>query len=233
MKAFGYNRVSHQDQVESGLGLEDQENKIRAYCQIRSLDLVRIYRENGVSAGIPLAERPEGAKLLKDAATEKIDVVVVLKLDRAFRNTTDCLSTVETWEKKGISLHIIDLGGNSMDTRSAAGKFMLTVLAGAAEMERNLIKERTRAALKVKRENGYKTGGRHAPYGFDQGENGKLSPNPKEQKIVEIIHKLKTKGANLREIVDALNKSKIPTKTGCLWLKSTVKNVLDSKFIVK
>ena len=54
----------------------------------------------------------------------------------------------------GVALHIIDLGGNAIDTTSAAGRFMLVVLAGAAEMERNLIRERTKSALAVKRANG-------------------------------------------------------------------------------
>ena len=64
--------------------------------------------------------------------------VVVLKLDRAFRNAVDCLATVEKWDKSRIALHIVDLAGNSIDSTTAAGKFMLTVLAGTAEMERNL-----------------------------------------------------------------------------------------------
>jgi len=229
MNAIGYIRVSHPDQVESGLGLEDQENKIKAYCRMRNLNLVNIYRENGVSASIPLAERPVGSQLLKDL--KDIQVIVALKLDRAFRNTTDCLSTVEAWEKKGVSLHIIDLGGNSMDTTSAAGKFMLTVLAGAAEMERNLIKERTRAALKVKRENGYKTGGSVVPYGFDADSDGRLIPNPKEQKIAAIIRKRRNEGASLQNIADGLNKSKIPSKTGSIWRGSSIKTVLNSKFL--
>ncbi|MBI1827808.1 MAG: recombinase family protein [Planctomycetes bacterium] len=54
----------------------------------------------------------------------------------------DCLTTVERWEKSGVTLHVVDLGGNAIDTASAAGRFMLVVLAGAAEMERNLTRER-------------------------------------------------------------------------------------------
>ena len=57
-------------------------------------------------------------------------------------------------ERKGIALHVIDLGGNAIDTTSAAGRFMLVVLAGAAEMERNLTRERTKAAMAVKKSNG-------------------------------------------------------------------------------
>jgi len=93
-----------------------------------------IGEDNGTSAGKPLGTRQGGQKLLKAIKTKKAQHVVILKLDRAFRNAADCLSTVEQWDRKGITLHIVDLGGNSIDTTSAAGRFMLTVLAGAAEM---------------------------------------------------------------------------------------------------
>ena len=82
----------------------------------------------------------------------------MLKLDRMFRNAGDCLTTIEQWERSGIALHVVDLGGNAIDTTSAAGRFMLVVLAGAAEMERNLTRERTRSAMAVKKANGQRVG---------------------------------------------------------------------------
>ncbi len=75
----------------------------------------------------------------------------MLKLDRMFRNAGDCSNTVEKWDKAAIALHVIGLGGNAIDTTSAAGRFMLVVLAGAAEIERNLTRERIRSAMAVKR----------------------------------------------------------------------------------
>ncbi len=106
---------------------------------MRNLDLVEIVADPGVSGGKPLASREGGQRLL--AALQHrggARSVVMLKLDRMFRNAGDCLATVEAWERSGIALHVVDLGGNAIDTTSAAGRFMLVVLAGAAEMERNL-----------------------------------------------------------------------------------------------
>ena len=48
-------------------------------------------------------------------AQRKADVVVMLKLDRMFRNATDYLAIVETWDKADVSLHVVDLGGNAID----------------------------------------------------------------------------------------------------------------------
>lgn len=81
----------------------------------------------------------------------------------------------------------MDLGGNTIDTTSVAGRFMLVVLAGAAEMECNLTRERTRSALAVKRANGQRISGR-IPYGHDLADDGvTLTENPAEQAVIRDI----------------------------------------------
>ena len=154
MQAIGYVRCSTHEQADSGLGLDAQNQRIRAYCTLKDLQLVDIIQDAGVSGGKPLASREGGQRLLDLIRRKRAEAVVMLKLDRMFRNAGDCLTTVERWEKSGVSLHIADLGRNAIDTTSAAGRFMLVVLAGAAEMERNLTRERTRSAMAVKRANG-------------------------------------------------------------------------------
>ena len=131
MKAVAYLRVSTNEQAESGLGLESQNSRIRAYCTMRNLDLIEAITDAGVSGGKPLASRDGGKRLLAMIRQLKADAVVMLKLDRMFRNAGDCLTTIEQWERSGIALHVVDLGGNAIDTTSAAGRFMLVVLAGA------------------------------------------------------------------------------------------------------
>jgi len=127
----------------------------------------------------------------------------VLKLDRMFRNAGDCLSTVEKWEKAGVALHVVDLGGNAIDTTSAAGRFMLVVLAGAAEMERNLTRERTRSAMAVKRGNSQRIGS--VPYGSDLADDGTtLVPNESEQAVIADIQSRRAEGWTLERIADAL-----------------------------
>ena len=151
----------------------------------------------------------------------------MLKLDRGFRNAGDCLTTVEQWERKGIALHVADLGGNAIDTTSAAGRFMLVVLAGAAEMERNLTRERTRAALAVKKSNGQRVG--TMPYRFDLGEDGTtLVPNESEQSVIRDIRTMREAGKTLKAIANALTERAVPTKTGksSRWSHSAVVRIL-------
>ncbi len=210
MKAIGYVRCSTQEQSDSGLGLEAQRARIRAYATLKGLRLVDIIEDAAVSGGKPLASRDGGARLLEVLRQRRADSVVMLKLDRGFRNAGDCLTTVEQWERKGIALHVADLGGNAIDTTSAAGRFMLVVLAGAAEMERNLTRERTRAALAVKKSNGQRVG--TVPYGFDLGDDGAtLVPNESEQTVLRDIRAMREDGRTLKAIANALTERGVPT----------------------
>ena len=218
MRAIGYTRCSTNEQADSGLGLDVQEQRIRAYCRMKGLELIQIVTDAGVSGG---------QRLLAAIRKKRADGVVMLKLDRMFRNAGDCLSTTDKWERSGISLHIVDLGGNAIDTTSAAGRFMLVVLAGAAEMERNLTRERTRSAMANKWANGQRIG--TVPYGFDLAADGKtLTENPAETEVVEQIQAMRSEGMTLQRIAQDLTDRGIPTKTGrsVCWQHKTIGRIL-------
>ena len=152
----------------------------------------------------------------------------MLKLDRGFRNATDCLATVEQWDRARTALHVIDLGGNVIDTTSAAGRFMLVVLAGAAEMERNLTRERTRSAVAVKRANGQRVG--PVPCGFDLADNGvTLLPTESEQAVIQDIQTMRSSGMTLGKTADTLTQRGVPTKTGKSnrWTHQAVARILN------
>ena len=228
MKAIGYTRCSTCEQADSGLGLDAQEQRIRAYCGMRGLELVDLITDAGVSGGKPLGNREGGQRLLAAIKKRQADTVVLLKLDRGFRNAADCLTTVDQWEKSGVALHVVDLGGNAIDTTSAAGRFMLVVLAGAAEMERNLTRERTRSAMAVKRANGQRIGA--IPFGFDLDDDGVgLIPNELEQAVIRDIQAMRARGMKLKQIADTLTERGVPTKTGKSdrWTHQAVARILS------
>ena len=227
MKAIGYIRCSTHEQADSGLGLEAQAERIKAYCSMKGAELLDLITDPGVSAGKPLASREGGHRLLTALRKRKANAVIVLKLDRGFRDVIDCLATVEKWDKAGVALHVVDLGGNAIDTTSAAGRFMLVVLAGAAEMERNLTRERTRSAMAVKRANGQRIGA--VPYGYDlASDRTTLVPNDTEQVVIQEIRELRSQGKKLQEIAEGLTERGIPTKTGKSrnWTHQVVARIL-------
>jgi DNA invertase Pin-like site-specific DNA recombinase len=112
--------------------MEAQKERIKLYCQLNGLELVDIIRERAVTAKIKLNKRPEGSKIAMLTAAG-VCHIVALKLDRLFRNAVDALSHVEAWEHAGIALHLVDMGGQSINTASSMGKMLITMLAGFAD----------------------------------------------------------------------------------------------------
>ena len=110
MAVYGYCRVSTQTQVDEGLSLDVQQRQILGYAQIHDLEVNSFFIEKGISGSKPFDERPEGSKLIHQLKSG--DVVIAAKLDRVFRSSLDALQVVEQLGKKGVSLHLIDLGGN-------------------------------------------------------------------------------------------------------------------------
>lgn len=127
MEAISYCRVSTEAQVKEEVSLAAQEARVRAYCAVAGLSLIDNIHDEGVSAARPLATRPGGAALLWVLARHQAQPVVVVTLDRALRSTLDCLSTVQAWDRAGVSLHLVDHGGQSIATATAVGRMFLTM----------------------------------------------------------------------------------------------------------
>src|SRR5215470_19630505 len=148
--ALSYIRVSSDDQADSGLGLEAQRQRIAAYCVSKGLRLAKVFEDPGISGGKPLASRPAGSKLLAAAKKGKV-LVIVAKLDRLFRSVADAANVIADFDKKGIRLVSI---GETFDMSSPYGRAMAQMASVFAELERAMIRERTRGAMSVKRSRG-------------------------------------------------------------------------------
>ncbi len=117
------------------------------------------------------------------------------------------------------------MGGQSINTASAMGRMFLTMSAGFAELERNLIAERTSAAMqhKKKRLEAYSP----TPFGYQRVGN-QLEAIEQEQQVVSRIYALRENGKTLRDIASHLNGQQVPTKKGKQWYASTVRGVLQN-----
>jgi DNA invertase Pin-like site-specific DNA recombinase len=223
MESIGYIRVSTEEQAREGVSLDAQEARLRSYCAAAGLTLVEVVRDEGVSASKPLGSRPGGAALLRVVARRQVRHVVVVSLDRAFRNTIDCLTTVEAWDLANVALHLVDHGGQSINTKTAVGRMFLTMLAGFAQMERGLISERISSSLRHKKGQGQAYG--PTPFGFDR-EGNRLVPNVAEQKVIRQMRRWRQAGRSLGWIADTLTRRGIPAKRRGRWNPYGVRYIL-------
>ena len=224
-KAVCYIRVSTEEQAREGVSLEAQEERLRAYCKMTGLEVVEMIREGGVSATKLLKDRPGGKILTELINNKKANHVVAFKLDRLFRNAEDALHQTKEWDKKGVTLHLVDMGGQALNTKSAMGRFFLNVMAGFAELERNLIAERTATALNHKKKNleAYSP----TPLGFERIEDT-LRKDKGEWEIVDYIFQLREEGLSYWKIAEDLNNRGIPGKRGGKWYAGTVRYIIQN-----
>lgn len=127
MNKLGYARVS-----STGQNLTAQVN------QLKEVGCTTIYQEK--ASGRKTTNREQFNKLLE--VVNDGDTIVVTKLDRFARSTRDALHIIEMLDNKGVSLVVLNMGGDRVDTNTAIGKLMITVLSGIAEFEADMIRER-------------------------------------------------------------------------------------------
>jgi DNA invertase Pin-like site-specific DNA recombinase len=136
MAVFGYGRVSTKGQTT-----ENQLHEIRAAGF--QVEAEFWYSEEGVSGKVPASQRPEFIKLLGQIRSG--EVLVVTKLDRLGRDAQDVSATIKMLAARRVEVVVLQLG--KLDLASPAGKLMMNMLAAVAEMERDLLVERTQSGL--------------------------------------------------------------------------------------
>ncbi len=207
----GYIRVSTARQAEDGVSLEAQEARLRTWAAWAHVGAaVELYRDAGMSGG-RADNRPGLQAALADCVAG--DALVVYSLSRLARSTEDTLAIANTLARAGADLVSLT---EQIDTRSAAGKMFFRLLAVLSEFERDVVAERTAAALAHIRAGGSKTGG-PVPFGYRADEEGRLSEEPGEIKAIQLMKTLKNSGCSLRAIARELTARGIRTRQGGPW----------------
>ena len=135
---YGYVRVSTKNQLE-GFGLEAQKNEI-----LEKYPDTKILEEQFTGTKL---DRPILNELLN--TLKENDTLIVTKLDRLARNTVEGIQIIESLFAKSVSVHVLNVG---LLENTTMGKFFLTTLLAVAEMERNIIIERTQSGKELARQ---------------------------------------------------------------------------------
>lgn len=220
MKVVGYIRVSTDQQVESGLGLDAQANAINGYAKKNGVNVFEIFRDEGLSGAIALDRRPGILNAISVLA--KGDILVVAKRDRLGRDPMVVAMIERAVQRK--HARIVSTAGEGTDNDDPSSILMRRMVDAFGEYERLIIGARTKAALKTKKEKNERVG--YIPFGMKLAADGiKLEANEEEQKVLRTMKLLRKKGLSIRDIVKQMNESNILRRQN-IWNHASVHRAL-------
>ena len=204
---FGYIRCSTDEQAQSGNGLEAQKHAIITEIASRhDSKLVWIAEDAGFS-GSKADNRPALQELLKRLRAKEADGLIVAKLDRLSRSVRDFAEIAERAEHQKWQLLILN---PRLDTKDIWHKAFLQIASVFAEIERNLISQRTKDGLARVKARGTKL-----------GSSQLVSPDSIQQ-----LAALHASGLSYRQIAKYLNDHNIPSPKGSRWFPATCHKIL-------
>ena len=216
-----YLRVSTQRQGSSGLGLQAQQDIIRNYLNGNSPIAEFVEVESGRKS-----ERPQLHKAL-ELCKKKKATLIVAKMDRLSRNVTFTSQLLDS----GIEIVFCDF--------PKANRLVLTIIAAISEYEAGLIRKRTKEALQVKKEQGFKLGKpenlinnlERAIANSKKTNMEKAQNNPNNRRAVALLRNLVKITSNLSEMARLLNDEGFVTSRGCKFTSKQVSLLLKKNNI--
>jgi DNA invertase Pin-like site-specific DNA recombinase len=186
---------------------------LRNAAEFAGFSSVEILLEEGRS-GKSITGRPVLRDALSRLDSGTAHALIVTRIDRLARSTTDFLSIVDRAAKNNWRLVLLDL---NLDTSTYQGRFVTTIMSALAEMERGIIAERQKDVHKHRRDSGQ-------VWGVDLGPKQLISNEIRSRIVAE-----REKGLSLRAVARLLDAEGIPTAYGGKWSASSIKYVLDQQ----
>ncbi len=206
VSVVGYIRVSTDKQADSGAGLESQRQAIEDEVGRRGWTVSSMVTDEGLSAKD--LNRPGLQEALELLSRGKANALVAAKLDRLSRSVGDFCQLVDLASRQGWKLVVLDV---NVDTSTPVGEMVANVLVSFAQFERRLIGQRTKEALRVKREQGI-VGGRRVSV---------------DKVTARLIQVLRSRGMTYAQIADHLNLAgKATPMNGKKWYPASVRQIV-------
>ena len=217
---IGYIRNSRLVQENS---VKTQQTLINDFCKTHDIKLNKIIVDEGISGSGEKTTKRDGYNSVMDMINNgEVDTLVVISISRWGRNLGEIYNSVRVMEKKNTKFLSIK---ENIDTSSPYGRFTINLLSSLYEMELELIRERTKDTLKVKKDNGkvYSP----TPFGFDR-IGDELVENKKEKRLLRKMLKLKNGGMSYGDVSKYLTKNRHKNKSGGKWTRENVFSVLKT-----
>ncbi|OPX46432.1 DNA-invertase hin [Ruminiclostridium hungatei] len=208
MRAAIYTRVSTEEQAREGYSLAAQEKVLRDYCELKNIEVIEVYSDEGISAGT-MIKRPDMLRMLSDAREYKFDFILVWKLTRFSRNLKDLLNTCDELERHGVYLQSFS---ENFDGKTPAGRLMRGVLGLMGQFEREVLSENVILGLTERAYGGARTCSQLL--GYDVIKGGSMTVNQTEAEIVKFIFSTYLKYKNLTEVASLCRQKGFRGKRG-------------------
>lgn len=233
VKALGYKRVSTEEQVKNGSGLEIQEKEIREHCKKNKIELVNIYADEGISGANDATKRKGLNDLLDYCKKNDIDIILVTKMDRLARDVY-----IQLWIEKELLVcdtKIVSISEDNLNGTDYMTKAMRQMVGVFAELEKNRIADRLLSGRRNKAEEKKQKASGNCPFGYkysynDQGKTPIVVIDPEKAESVKEMYSLCLKGKSSQNIANTLNEKSITTERGNNWSKQSVHLILTNDF---
>lgn len=220
MKVVGYVRVSTDTQAEKGKSIDNQIERIIAYCKENKFTLEKIFLDEGYSG--KNMNRPGFQSMINRLNAGGIQGLVVWHSNRFARNLRDYLNCLEDLEKMKVKFFSLE----EPNISGSAGKAMRNLMGVFAEYQSDITGEHTRS-VKANLKKNKQVYCPHPPLGFMNSE-GKLIRDPEQMLIVEQIQTLKAQGYSLRKIAQHFNNQGVKGSKNGKFHASTIQKVLKN-----
>ena len=225
-RAAAYARVStdHEDQLTS---CEAQIGYYTSYIQSRAdLDFVDVYTDEGIT-GTSTSRRKGFKKMISDALSGKIDLIITKSVSRFARNTVDSLTTIRLLKEHGVECYFEKENIRTFDSK---GELLLTIMASLAQEESRSISENCTWGQRKRFADGKVTVPFSRFLGYDRGRDGSFIINEKEAETVRRIYEMFLDGETPYSIAKKLTEDGIPSPGGKeKWYKNTVASILSNE----
>lgn len=225
-RVAAYARVStEQDEQQSSY--EAQVNFYTNYIQSNpEWEFAGIYSDEGIS-GTNTKHREGFKRMIDDALSGKIDLILTKSISRFARNTVDSLVTIRKLKENDVEVYFEKENIYSMDSK---GELMLTIMSSIAQEESRSISENVTWGKRKSMADGKVCMSYKSFLGYERGEDGKPRINEEEAKIVRRIYSMFLNGMGYREIANILDKEGVPTPmNGKCWRVRTIISILTNE----
>ena len=223
--AVGYIRISIKENDHPSYSLAAQRRRIDGQAIVSDVDLIEILSDDGHSAAT--LKRPAMTEMLARLDGGLVDMIIVAKLDRLTRSVKDLAMLLERLAKakradgkRGVDLISC---AESLDTSTATGRLVINLMASVSQWEREVIAERTSAALHELRAQGKSTG--KPRFGFSADSDGYLIEDASEQSVLARVTEMRQAGNSWQAVARTLTGQGIRTRNGGAFSQQGIRQI--------